>query len=110
MAVTMILIAISMMVFWGPEVLQSIVKTFYPDGSIDVRFLESIFVTESGRNWAHILVYLIHHMTILNSLCDPLIIFYRMKTVRESASAMFKTTNDSFDMSESDEWSVVARN
>jgi hypothetical protein len=104
MAVTMILITSSFLICWGPDIAQSIIQTWYWNFNVLSEFFETIFEGENSWYWGNIVSRILHHITILNSLCDPLIFFFRMKIIRESAFAIFKrapnmATNSSTQMS-----------
>jgi hypothetical protein len=90
MAITIILFLCSFLICWGPDILQGGLDCFYWDVEINNKFFEKFYDEESANTASALLYELFYEMTILNVLFDPLIFFFRMKTVRESAFALFK--------------------
>jgi hypothetical protein len=106
MAVTMILITFSFLFCWGPDILQSALQFFYWDIDIIEKLFGKFYDKKSAHYLGDLVSYLLYYMSTLNVIFDPLIFFFRMKIVRESAAAMFKQTKISV-MTPSSEMSVV---
>lgn len=58
--------------------------------NVVLKFVAKYFDRQTGFYVGVIISKLMYFMTILNSLFDPLIFFFRMKIIRESAYALFK--------------------
>jgi hypothetical protein len=95
MAITMILITFSFLICWGPDILQTALQYFYWDFTLPIKMFEKFYDEESAYFLGHLFSSLLFKVTILNSLFDPLIFLFRMKTVRESAVSMFKSSESS---------------
>jgi hypothetical protein len=86
----MILITFSFLICWGPNILQSVLTNLYKDFHITNKLFENFYDGESTEILGALVSNVLYFVSILNSLGDPLIFFFRMRIVRESAFAMFK--------------------
>jgi hypothetical protein len=90
MAITMILITTSFLICWGPDILLSALQCFFWDYDIIQKLVEKFYQKDTAELLDILVNSFSYRMSIVNALFDPLIFFFRMRIVRESAAAMFK--------------------
>lgn len=111
-AKTMLMIIGSFVICWLPYTIRIFVEFVTNENHFLQDKLYDIY-GEHGKYYGKLVRSLVYHLTLLNSVFDPLIYFFRMREIRHAVKVLFcgreNLSSPSMKLSSSTKTSVISR-